>query len=255
MSDEWFTVEKLDEQTYAICENKHWEETRCYLLCGVEKAILIDTGLGVSSIRTVVDSITDLPVQVVTTHVHWDHIGGHALFGDIAVHKMEESWLNGNFPLPLNTVKANLTRENCEFPNDFDINKYHVFQGKPKVIMQDGDSFDLGNRLLQVIHTPGHSPGHCCFYEADRKYLYSGDLVYKGCLYANYPSTDPSLFYESIKRVEKLSIKRVFPGHHTMDISPSIIGDIEDALCQLDKEGKLNHGSGLHAYSDFDILL
>ena len=40
-----------------------------------------------------------------------------------------------------------------------------------------------------------------------------------------------------------------------MDISPSIIGDIEDALCQLDKEGKLDHGSGLHAYSDFDILL
>lgn len=109
--------------------------------------------------------------------------------------------------------------------------------------------------MLQVIHTPGHSPGHCCFYEADREYLYFGDLVYKGCLYANYPSTDPSLFYESIKKVEKLSIKRVFPGHHTMDISPSIIGDIEDALCQLDKEGKLNHGSGLHAYSDFDILL
>ena len=50
------------------------------------------------------------------------------------------------------------------------------------MILHDEDCIDLGNRKLVVIHTPGHSPGHCCFYEADRKYLYSGDLIYSGCL-------------------------------------------------------------------------
>lgn len=52
----------------------------CYLLCGIEKAVLIDTGLGVANIKTVVDSLTTLPVMVITTHVHWDHIGGHRYF-------------------------------------------------------------------------------------------------------------------------------------------------------------------------------
>ena len=54
MSD-WFTVEEIDSQTFAISEYKHWEETHCYLLCGQESAVLIDTGLGVSNIRKIVD--------------------------------------------------------------------------------------------------------------------------------------------------------------------------------------------------------
>ena len=63
---EWFTVEKIDSQTFAISEYKLWEETHCYLLCGEESAVLIDTGLGVSNIREIVDSLTKLPVMVVT---------------------------------------------------------------------------------------------------------------------------------------------------------------------------------------------
>ena len=42
---DWFTVEKIDEDTYAISEYQHWEETHCYLLCGTKRALLIDTGL------------------------------------------------------------------------------------------------------------------------------------------------------------------------------------------------------------------
>ena len=49
--DNWFTVDRIDPQTFVISEYRHWEETHCYLLCGQKKAILIDTGLGVSNIR------------------------------------------------------------------------------------------------------------------------------------------------------------------------------------------------------------
>ena len=48
---DWFTVEKIDEDTYAISEYQHWEETHCYLLCGTKRALLIDTGLGVANWR------------------------------------------------------------------------------------------------------------------------------------------------------------------------------------------------------------
>ena len=91
--DNWFTIEQIDRDTFSISEYKHWEETHCYLLCGEKCAILIDTGLGVSNIRKIVDSLTELPVMAVTTHVHWDHIGGHKYFDNIAVHEEEKDWL------------------------------------------------------------------------------------------------------------------------------------------------------------------
>ena len=86
----WFTIEEIDTQTFAISEYQHYEETHCYLLCGQNKAALIDTGLGVSNIKCVVNHLTTLPVTVFTTHVHWDHIGGHKHFGRIAVHEAEK---------------------------------------------------------------------------------------------------------------------------------------------------------------------
>lgn len=78
--NDWFTVEQVDPQTFVLSEYGHWEETHCYLLCGNESALLIDTGLGVSNIRAVVSRLTTLPVLAVTTRAHWDHIGGHRYF-------------------------------------------------------------------------------------------------------------------------------------------------------------------------------
>lgn len=96
----WFTVEQIDAATFAISEYQHWEETHCYLLCGTARALLIDTGLGVANIRVVADRLTSLPITVVTTHVHWDHIGGHRYFEHIAVHEAERDWLAVSFPIP-----------------------------------------------------------------------------------------------------------------------------------------------------------
>ncbi|MBR2046624.1 MAG: MBL fold metallo-hydrolase, partial [Agathobacter sp.] len=156
-NNNWFTVERLDETTYVISECKHREETNCYLLCGKEKALLIDTGLGVSNIKEVIDKITSLPVSVVTTHVHWDHIGGHRFFDEFAVHEDEREWIMDEFPLPLSVVKQNLLDGNCEFPEIFTIDTYEVFKGIPQKILHDGDEITLGNRRVKVIHTPGHS--------------------------------------------------------------------------------------------------
>lgn len=113
--NDWFTVEKVDEDTYVISEYKHWEETHCYLLIGKEKALLIDSGLGVENIKKVVDKITSLPIKLVTTHVHWDHIGGHRYFNDIAVYRDEEKWMSEKLPIPLQVVKQNLTLKNVIF--------------------------------------------------------------------------------------------------------------------------------------------
>ncbi|MBO4419647.1 MAG: MBL fold metallo-hydrolase [Oscillospiraceae bacterium] len=251
----WFTVEQIDPETFAISEYKHWEETHCYLLCGQEKALLIDTGLGVSDIRTVVDGLTRLPVTVLTTHVHWDHIGGHGRFDRVAVHEAERNWLSEGFPLPAQEVKNQLTKAPCDFPEEFVLESYQVFQGEPQILFGGGDRFDLGGRGVCVLHTPGHSPGHCCFYEPERRYLYSGDLIYQGCLYAFYPTTDPQLFYRSVKRLRGYDIDRIFPGHHNLNIAPSLVEEIEAGFARIDGAGLLRQGNGLFDFGSFQIQI
>ena len=117
----------------------------------------------------------------------------------------------------------------------------------------DADIIDLGGRRLEALHTPGHSPGHMCFFERETGYLFTGDLVYKDVLFAYYPSTDPEAYLASMERVAALPASRVFPGHHSLDIQPEILTRIRDAFRRLKEEGKLRHGGGQFDCGDFGI--
>lgn len=253
--ENWFSIERLDADTYALSERQHWEETNCYLLLGSKKALLIDTGLGVASIAKAVQSLTQLPVEVVTTHVHWDHIGGHDAFREVAVFEAEAPWLSGQFPMPLPAVKQSLLCKPCNFPAEFDAERYRIYQGGASVLLRDGDTLHLGDRQLRVVHTPGHSPGHICLYEAEREYLFTGDLAYAGCLDAFYPTTDPVLFWRSVRRVRGLPVRHVWPGHHRLHVRVSLLEEIDGAFESLDRSGKLKQGSGLFDFGDFQIHL
>lgn len=101
----WFTIDRIDSDTYIISEYRHWEETHCYLLNGTKRSLLIDTGLGICNISDEVKQLTDKPVTAVATHIHWDHIGGHKYFPDFYAHKEELNWLNGKFPLTMETIR------------------------------------------------------------------------------------------------------------------------------------------------------
>ena len=208
-----------------------------------------------ANIKEVVDKLTMLPIFVVTTHVHWDHIGGHQYFENIGVHILEKDWISEKFPISLQQVKRNLTCRECQFPEAFDLEKYQLFQGDVQRMFSDGEIFDLGERKVQVVHTPGHSPGHCCFYEAERGYLYSGDLIYSGCLDIFYPTTDPKQFWQSVKKVQSLHLKHILPGHHSFSVSTDLADRIEGACRKLDKEKKWKQGSGIFDFGDFKIHL
>lgn len=251
---DWFTIDKIDKETYIISEYKHWEETHCYLLIGSKKSLLIDTGLGIENIYEVVKALTDKPVIAIATHIHWDHIGGHKYFPNFYAHKDELDWLCGKFPLTIETIKA-MVLERCDIPENFEINTYEIFQGKPTKILSNGEKIDLGNRSIEIIHTPGHSPGHMCFWEKEKGYLFTGDLVYKGTLLAYYPSTDPTAYLKSLEKIASLSAKKVFPGHHSLCIQPEIIIRMRDELKKLKESGKLHHGAGTFTYDDWAIWL
>jgi len=252
--DDWFTVNKIDENTFIISEYRHWEETHCYLLNGNKHSLLIDTGLGISNIYDEVIKLTDRPVTAVATHIHWDHIGGHKYFPDFYAHAEELNWLNGGFPLPIETIKK-MVVDRCELPQGFDVNGYELFQGIPTRVLSDHDTIDIGGRQIEVLHTPGHAPGHLCFWERDKGYLFTGDLVYKGVLFAYYPSTDPEAYLDSLKKISALPAKKVFPAHHSLDIQPEILVRMQEAFERLKADEKLHHGSGKFDYGDWGVWL
>ncbi len=251
---EWFTIDKIDDTTFIISEYRHPEETHCYLLIGNKRCLLLDTGLGIRNIYEQVRKLTDKPVTVVATHIHWDHIGGHRYFPDFYVHRAELDWLNGKFPLPIQAVR-NLVADHCELPERFEIGAYEIFQGTPTKVLDGGEIIDIGGREIEVLHTPGHSPGHLCFWDAGRNYLFTGDLIYKGTLFANYPSTDPEAYSESLETVCTLPAKKLFPAHHSLNVQPEMAIRMRDSFRNLKEQGNLRHGAGTFDYGDWSVRL
>jgi len=83
LSNDWFHVYKLNDDLYAITEPFQWQEVISYLIIGKEKALLFDSGNGLGDIRAIVDQITVLPVTVLASHSHIDHVGGHWQFDTV----------------------------------------------------------------------------------------------------------------------------------------------------------------------------
>ena len=126
----WFTIDQIDSDTHIISEYRHWEETHCYLLEGNDRALLIDTGLGICNISEEVNKLTDSPIIAVATHIHWDHIGGHKYYPDFYAHEAELNWLSGEFPLSMNTIRG-MVIDRCDLPAGYDVSTYNFFQGDP----------------------------------------------------------------------------------------------------------------------------
>ncbi len=203
IKNEWFSTKRISERIIAISESEHWEKTNCYLVLGDKRCALIDTGTGLFGIKDVVRNFTDKDIIVITTHFHWDHIGNHREFDNIYIHENEKSWCDTQFPIPENVVKNMVVKDvDPKYLKGNDkLEKYKLFHDDNINTLSGGEEFDLGGKVLKIINTPGHSPGHICVVDEREKYIFTGDLIYKGTLYCHYESTNPVDFFKSIKKI------------------------------------------------------
>lgn len=257
LEDDWFTVRKIDENTYAISELGHWEKVHSFLLLGSTKAALLDTGLGIDNMKRITDQLTTLPIDVITTHVHSDHIGSHGEYTRIFVHEDEESWLiNGIVGLSLEQIRANTARDiTIPTPKGFSPETYMPFTGKPTGLLKDGDVLDLGNRKLIIYHTPGHSPGHICIFDETNGYLFTGDLLYDVTpVYAFYPTTNPMELVNSLERITKIpNVNMIYGAHNSLGINPNILKEVKKAVIYLRENDLVKFGTGIHPFKGFSV--
>ncbi|MGQ8827216.1 MBL fold metallo-hydrolase [Bacillus wiedmannii] len=257
IKDSWFTVNQIDNTTFAISEYGHWEQVHSYLLIGEERAALIDTGLGIDNIKRITDQLTNLPIIVLTTHVHWDHIGSHGEFKNIYVHKDEEDWLvNGIKKLSIEQIRKDVSRDiTIPTPKTFNPDTYKPFQGNPTGLLNDGDEIEVGNRKLTIYHTPGHSPGHISILDNSKGYLFTGDLLYDETpVYAFFPTTNPVDLTQSLKKISKIpNVTKIYGGHNTIGLDASLLQEVGNAVEELKEKDQVRFGTGIHKFKGFSL--
>jgi len=255
----WFDIEEIDERTYVISENKHYEETNIYYIIAKDFNICVDCGMGLHKVGPVLDRIDKKERRLIVTHSHWDHIGNWEEFSKVYIHKGAKEILANGGLTPLEKVKKDLIRDITEvdIPKKFNLDNYKIYNGKSGVELNDGDIINLGDRELEIIYTPGHTNGSMSVFEKDTGYLFVGDFLYSGALYCTSDNNDPEDYYKSLQKIvqrdEKIS--KILSGHYEPDLGKDYISKMYDLFVQLKEDGKLSKGTGNYKYKDMEIVL
>ena len=225
--DPWFHVYRLDEGTFALYEPDNFQEVISWLIVGRSRALLFDTGMGMSRIAAVVRELTRRPVTVVNSHSHYDHIGGNTEFGDIRSPDTEFTRRNAA-GIAHDQVAQEVRPDalcRARMPTRFDTATYAIRPFRATGTLRDGTTFDLGGRTLEVIAVPGHTPDAIALLDRARGQLWTGDTFYPGPIWLYFPGTDLDAYDASMARLAALAprLTRVFAGHNLPAADPAIL--------------------------------
>jgi glyoxylase-like metal-dependent hydrolase (beta-lactamase superfamily II) len=203
--EDYFLMQQLDSSTIAIGEPRYYQGNYSYLIIGARAAVLFDAGSGLRDLEPLVRSLTSLPVTVVPSHLHFDHVGALGHFDKTALLDVGD--------LRARTSGGALSLTRYEFlgfadrlpRKTFSVNEWWA----PDSIL------DLGGRRLRVLAAPGHTPSSVALLDEQRHQLFAGDFIYPGHLYAFLPGSRRRAYLQTTARLLKLlpADVRIFCAH------------------------------------------
>ena len=195
-------------------------EATGYLVCGEKKAVVIDTMNGIADVHAVVREITSLPLTVVNTHGHCDHIFGNLYFDcDCFLHPDD----------------AKIAAEHIKFPEFVELCQKKKVEMPPFKAINDGDAIDLGGLILEVISLPGHTPGGICLLLKEKRILFTGDSINHHLWMQLKESLQLKTFLENLNRISWVTenADRILHGHAQDFDDISLFDDLRSGLKEL----------------------
>jgi glyoxylase-like metal-dependent hydrolase (beta-lactamase superfamily II) len=260
-ADPWFEVYEIREGVFAIYEPQQFEEVISYLIVGTRQALLFDTGMGIGKISRVVARLTSLPVTVLNSHTHFDHTGGNAEFSRILDRDTAFTRKNAEGQSNIYSRDALAPERICgKLPADVQSTSYSVRPFRISEWVKDGERIDLGERELEVIFTPGHTPDSLCLLDRKNSLLFTGDTFYRGPIYVFTPETDLATYAKSVERIAKLvpDLKLLLPSHNIPVAEPNYLNRLARAIHEI-QAGNLkpvfNQGRRQYSFEGFSLIL
>jgi len=260
-SDPWFEVYKPASNVFAIYEPHQAEEVISYLIVGNKRALMFDTGMGISDIEKVTTELTNLPIIVLNSHTHDDHVGGNWEFS--TVYGMDTDFTRKNALGSREDAQAEITPDQIcgTLPNGFDAKAYARRPWRITAYTHDGDRFDLGGRTIEVIATPGHTPDAISLIDRANGLLFTGDTYYPAPIWLFRPETNLDAYATSIRRLAALApqVRLVLGAHNIPVASPTVLLRLVPAFDSV-RAGKVSPipespGKVLYRVDDISFLM
>lgn len=196
-------VKKLGEGTWSFEDGF----VRFFLLEGKEKAVLIDSGMNCPDAKEQAQKITDKPIFLLNTHGDGDHTSGTAAFDEIYMHQADHT--------------------GCEVDQRYPNTKL--------VKLEDGQELDLGDRLLKIIHIPGHTAGSVAILDVKNRTLIAGDSVQKGHIFMFGAKRIPSQYESSLDKLIAINTQydRILASHDEAVLPGDYASKVKDAWLKV----------------------
>lgn len=233
IASDWFDIVEAAPGVFAFLEPQQFQETVSYLIVGTRQALLFDTGLGLVPLRPLVERLTRLPVTVLNSHTHYDHVGGNWEFDRILA--LETPYTRANmagFPHAELATEVAADAFCRGAPAELDTAAFRTRPWQATASVRDGDTIDLGGRTLEVLHVPGHTPDAVALLDRANGLLFTGDSYYDGAIWLFVPETDLDAYDRSMARLAGLApaLRQLLPAHNTARVAPDRLAAALDAV-------------------------
>jgi glyoxylase-like metal-dependent hydrolase (beta-lactamase superfamily II) len=235
VSDPWFEVYRVAPGVFAIYESHQAQEVISYLIVGTKQAALFDTGMGISDIQRVTAELTKLPIVVLNSHTHLDHVGGNWQFTDVL--GMDTDFTRARARGTTAGVQDEIRPDMIcgPLPNGFDARSYTTRPWTVTRWIHDGDRLDLGDRVLEILSTPGHTPDSMCLLDREHGLLFTGDTYYPAPIWLFRPETNLDAYATSVQRLAALAsqLTTVLGAHNVPIAPPQILPRLVSAFSDI----------------------
>jgi glyoxylase-like metal-dependent hydrolase (beta-lactamase superfamily II) len=238
-TDDWYDIDRLSDHSYRLTEGGVFGT---FLIVGDERALQVDAGGGFGDLRGAVDGLVEVPVSLLLTHSHWDHMGAAHQFESVRVHDRERT-ADGRVTTDVVTDEfgygpadfiADWKAAGESFPDGFDAETFEIPPAAGVEAAEPGETVDLGGRELELVGVPGHSPGQLAVLDRADGVLYGADLLHRDHdLYIHFEGCDIHKYVETLRRVRDLHEAGAFDTlhvSHAHTLSGEELGLVDDYL-------------------------